>query len=118
MANGDTSPNGVVWRQTVAVNTGQDYDFSVWISSWFFTPGTIQLRINSLDVGPAFIAPAQHSTWQQYTAQWNSGLNNAATLELVNTSTHLTGNEFAFDDISFGFAVSASPSPSLPASRY
>lgn len=100
MANGDTG-QGVVWRQTVAVTPGADYDFSMWISSWFFTPADIQLRINGVDVGPHFDAPSQHSVWQQYTAQWNAGASNSAMIELVNTSTHLTGNDFAFDDISF-----------------
>src|SRR5262245_41705434 len=33
--NGATAPDVVVWSQTVAVSPASDYDFSLWLSSWF-----------------------------------------------------------------------------------
>lgn len=101
MFNGD-SGQGVAWRQTVAVTPGQTYDFSMWISSWFFQNlADTQLRINDINVGSSFQATAPTGTWEEFTAQWNAGAATSAKIELVNLSTAVTGNDFAFDDISF-----------------
>ena len=101
MFNGDAG-QGVAWRQTVAVSPGQTYDFSMWVSSWFFQNlADTQLRINDVNVGSPFEASAPLGTWEQFTAQWNSGSATSAKIELINLSTAVTGNDFAFDDISF-----------------
>lgn len=101
MFNGDAG-QGVAWRQTVAVTPGTTYDFSMWISSWFFQNlADTQLRINDVNVGPSFQATAPTGTWEQFTAQWDSEAATSAKIELVNLSTAVTGSDFAFDDISF-----------------
>jgi hypothetical protein len=33
-ANGALVPNLVLWSQTVAVQPGSSYDFSIWVSTW------------------------------------------------------------------------------------
>ena len=106
--NGSTSVGDMVWSQTVSVSTGTTYDFGVWHSSWFLPPaGSLQLRINDVDVGPQFATTSPVATWSQFTTTWDSQLSTSAKIELYDMSTASTGNDYALDDITF----SAVPEP-------
>lgn len=98
--NGSTTPDDVVWEQTVAVDTNSAYEFSVFTSSWF-SPGGLQLSINNVAVGSVFSTSSINGVWEQTLRSWSSGSAITATLQLINTASAFTGNDFALDDLTF-----------------
>jgi len=107
-ANGSTDTDSIVWSQQVSVALGTDYQFDVWTSTWF-SNARLQLQINSVDIGTSFTTPTSNGVWELTSRSWNSGAASVALLELVNTTSGYTGNDFALDDISFALV----PEPSI-----
>jgi hypothetical protein len=108
--NGATTANQIVWSETVAVAAHSDYDFSLWLSSWFSgSPATLDIRFNNVSVG----TPAASSTvglWQKFSTAWNSGGSTSVTINIIDTNLADIGSDFALDDIS----LTAAPSTSAP----
>jgi hypothetical protein len=98
--NGATTPNVLVWGETVAVTPNATYEFSGWISSWTpSAPGQLNVLFNGSSVG-IMNAPSTTAVWVEFSANWNSGSATSVAIELRNLSTADIGNDFALDDIS------------------
>lgn len=109
--NGSTTPNDLVWGQTVSVTAGTAYDFAAYISSWVSaSPAQLVFSVNGSTIG-ALNAPAVTSTWDLAFATWNSGTSTSALIEIRNANTAFGGNDFALDDIYFGETIFSSPIP-------
>ena len=104
--DGATSPNSVVWQQTVSVIPNTHYAFSAQVVSMLNSyqqnaQALLQFCINGTTVGPIFHAPDVLNTWVQYYELWYSGNATSATLTILNQNTNGTGNDFGLDNISF-----------------
>lgn len=101
VVNASGLPNNI-WCQTITVAPGTDYDFSAWITSVTDeNPAQLQFSINGSLIGDIFNASATTCSWDQFAAQWNSGIATTATICIVNSNLTPNGNDFAMDDISF-----------------
>ena len=103
LADGDTVPNSVVWRQTVSVTPNTYYAFSAQVASTG-NPNAfalMQFSINGVQLGPIFHSPNVLNVWQPYYEVWYSGNNTSATLTILNQNTTGDGNDFGIDDITF-----------------
>ena len=112
----------LVWSQTVNVQPNASYDFTGWVASWTSAgdlyPAILDLRINGVSVQKT-TAPAGLGNWNQFTASWNSGSFNSATIDIFQIggqdegqSSFQGGHDFALDDLSFdGPAPTAIPAP-------
>jgi len=108
VADGATTPNTIVWQETVNVTPNTNYVFSYYaaeISNACCSNGVFVPTIN----GSSGSGQTLGGSWQQYTFTWNSGLNTTATLSLTDTNTSDGFNDFVLTDISFGSEV---PEPS------
>jgi len=103
-ANGSDDANQVVWSQTVSVSPHYNYDFSMWVSSWYCRPAApeaeLAVYINGVQLGDAFSAPAVTAQWEQFSADWNAGTSTTAAIAIYDNETELLANDFALDDIS------------------
>ncbi len=101
VVNASGLPNNI-WCQTITVDPGADYDFSAWITSVTDeNPAQLQFSINGSLIGNVFNASSNTCNWDQFSAQWNSGLSTSAEICIVNSNLTPNGNDFAMDDISF-----------------
>lgn len=106
LANGPSSPNVVVWKQTVAVFPASNYEFSAWIASWGNangydpSPANLRFEINGVQIGGTFVAPSADAVFSQFTAGWVSNGNTLATIAIINDNIQIYGNDFAMDNIS------------------
>ncbi|MFY8214396.1 MAG: beta strand repeat-containing protein, partial [Flavobacterium sp.] len=117
VADGATTPNSIVWRQTVPVVSNRVYNFGFWIQSVVSNnPANIEVFINGVSVGfrlaPTDINCTSAFRWVQYSTTWNSLASSSADIVLYNRNTNLSGNDFAIDDISLTTASSCSLSAS------
>jgi hypothetical protein len=97
--NGSTTPNDVVWSQTVDVSPNQTYELAFWNSSWN-APAGLSVRINDVPIADIW-TPSANGLWERFSVTWASCLNTSATIDIVNVTTAFGGNDFALDDISF-----------------
>lgn len=96
----------VLWQQTVPVTSNTWYVFSYWgASSSSNSPAQLRVHINGIPIGSDFVLPSQTGQWMRFSALWNSGSTNQATIRLVNQNTSGSGNDFALDDISLQAVV-------------
>ena len=110
------SGNDLVWGQTVAVTPGQNYTFSYWLQTVApNNPAVIRTVINGTLVGTAN-ASATVCGWTQYSYVWNSGASTSAQIQLFNSNTNSSGNDFALDDIAFTTSVNCNVSASVTVS--
>lgn len=101
VVNASGLPNNI-WCQTITVDPGTDYDFSTWITSVTDeNPAQLQFSINGGLIGEVFNASSNTCNWDQFSAQWNSGLSTSAEICIVNSNLTPNGNDFAMDDITF-----------------
>jgi serine/threonine protein kinase len=101
VVNGSSDPSAVVWSQKITVDPGTQYDFSMWISSWFpDNPATIDVRFNGVSIGKVD-APSGLGLWVPFNAAWDSGDASSVTIELFDVRPADIGSDFALDDISF-----------------
>ena len=113
--NGATTADLYVWQQSVSVSPNVDYEFSSWITTLYVTAfftsvAELTVEINGIQLGLAFTAPSVTGTWDNWTANWNSGLATTADIRIFNLNLDDFANDFAIDDISF--SASAIPEPS------
>ena len=107
IVNGATSPNTVVWSQTVSVVPHTTYAFSAWVCSvggYINNPtelARLQFSIGGSQVGEVFTAPAVYDIWNRYYEVWNSGEDTSIVITILNQNTVAGGNDFGIDDISF-----------------
>ncbi|MCX6929719.1 MAG: hypothetical protein NT154_41880 [Verrucomicrobia bacterium] len=102
VANGDSSPTNVIWRQIVNVAPNGAYLFSGWAaSSHPENPGRFFLFVNGVQQGSVVDLPSTTEVWQNYSAIWSSGASVSALLEIRMLTTAYEGNDFVLDDLSF-----------------
>ena len=104
--DGATTPNAVVWQQTVNVTPNTHYAFSAQVVSMLNSyqqnaQALLQFSVNGTPIGPIFHAPGVLNSWVQYYDVWYSGNATTATLTILNQNTNGTGNDFGLDDIAF-----------------
>lgn len=111
--NGANFPNSLVWSQTVSVTPSTDYEFSVWMSSWFAAvPANFDIQFNGSSIGTPS-APSTTAVWQEFKTTWNSGTNSSAVIDIRMTNSADIGGDFALDDINLTIpSTSAVPEPS------
>ena len=118
LVDGATSPNSVVWQQTVNVAPNTYYAFSAQVVSMLNSYQTnaqalLQFCINGTTIGPIFHAPGVLNTWVQYYEVWYSGSATTATLTILNQNTNGTGNDFGLDNITLANLDSCSAESSV-----
>ncbi|MBR4646629.1 MAG: hypothetical protein IKO75_05915, partial [Bacteroidales bacterium] len=106
LVDGATTPNSVIWQQTVEVVPNTYYAFSAQIASTGYSNmygsyAWLQFSVNGTQLGPIFHSPSIADSWQPYYEVWYSGDNTSATLTLLNQNNTADGNDFGLDDISF-----------------
>lgn len=102
MVNGASTPNVVVWSETVPVQPNTNYAFSTWLQHiTTINPASLQFSINGNRIGPIFNANSTSCIWEQFYSMWNSGTSTMAVISIVNQNQIASGNDFALDDITF-----------------
>jgi hypothetical protein len=107
VANGSSSLDDVVWRQTVSVQQDRNYAFSGFAASWGDAGGQdpnppfILVFINGQQQALGVQVPSTNGQWQNFTAVWNSGLTTQAIIEIRLGSSAGFGNDLSLDDLSF-----------------
>lgn len=109
IVNGSGTPNTDVWCQTVGVSPGTDYSFSCWAANALneVNVANLQFSINGIQLGSVFNTTQFACDWQQFSENWNSGINTTADVCILNQNTSEGGNDFAIDDIYFAPFCSA-----------
>ena len=106
MVDGSTTPNAILWQQTVPVTPNTYYAFSAQVASiheshlqnsW----ALLQFSVNGIQLGPIFHSPNVQDTWLPYYEVWYSGNNTSATLTILNQNNNGYGNDFGLDNIVF-----------------
>lgn len=99
------APNA--WEQTVAVQTGRQYRFCLFVNNLVKPPPAtdrpdpvIEVWINGTLVAGPLVVPENPDNWVLMTAPWASGVNTSALIEIRSTSFQAVGNDYALDDIS------------------
>ena len=104
VVNGDSTSGSIVWGQTIKnINTNTAYEFSFWHTSVNnLKPAVLFVVINDDTLSP-FPVIIQDSSchWQRATFVWNSSLSDSAVIKIYDLATHVAGNDFALDDLSF-----------------
>ncbi|MBO7315599.1 MAG: hypothetical protein J6U44_00310, partial [Paludibacteraceae bacterium] len=101
IANGHTTPNFVVWEQTISVEPNQDYIFQAYAVNFLDNPAQLQFSIEGKQLGEIFTLQG-NDKWKHFYVVWNSGsYNGDITIRLLNQRTDPSGNDFGVDDISF-----------------
>jgi hypothetical protein len=117
VANGDSSPTNVIWRQSVDVSRNAAYLFSGWAaSSYPSNPGRFFLFVNGVQQGSVVDLPTVTGLWQNYSVIWSAGSSVSALLEIRMLTTAAEGNDFVLDDLSFR-RVSVAIPPALSIER-
>lgn len=113
VANGDSNPTNVVWRQTRTVNANTSYLFSAWAAnSHPLSPATFFFFVNGLPQGNSVaLPPGTTGIWQNYSVIWNSENSVTALLEIRMLNTAFEGNDFVLDDLSFRRVTPTVPPP-------
>lgn len=102
IVNGAGITNQAVWQQTVTVQPGMFYHFSMWFTSVSpASPGMLRFSINNIDIGPIFTLSSNTCFWQTFSTNWFSGTSTTAIISVTNQNTAASGNDFAIDDILF-----------------
>ena len=117
IVNGSTSSNKKVWEYTVQnISPGVIYQFKVYVTCLFMTPGGIaptsnylpklQLKINDQDVGQVkTLTWTNGGQWTSWSQEWTAGSNTtSAKITIIDNCTSDNGNDFGLDDIVFKMA--------------
>lgn len=102
IARSNSTPTATIWKQVVNVVPNTNYIFSIWVQS-VLSPNNaqLQLSINGNTALDNIITPTTTCVWKRYFVRWNSGINNTATLAIINKGSAAGSDYFALDDISF-----------------
>lgn len=102
IVDGSPRANQEVWCQSIEVEAGLNYVFSVWISSINApNPAVLQFKINDQQIGLPFNASGAVCQWRQFYEIWNAGTATSAEICIINQNTQTGGNDFALDDFAF-----------------
>ena len=106
LVDGSTTPNAVVWQQTVPVTPNTYYAFSAQVASTLNSNelnsyALLQFSVNGIQLGPIFHSPNVLNIWQQYYEVWYSGNDTLATLTILNQNNDGGGNDYGLDEIIF-----------------
>lgn len=108
IVNGSTRPNVAVWQQTIKVEKGRKYDFSMWATSWgragetTFDPSPARLVV-SVDgtlIHSPYLLLERSGQWGKLAATFTAKASKSVTIKIVDDNTDGYGNDFALDDIS------------------
>ncbi len=103
MVKGATVPNRVVWQQIIAVDPGQAYAFSGWISVWTgSSPPALRFTVNDEEIGVYhFPETPRPGVWYNWYYEWQGGDRAEAVLTIVDLNTSAAGNGFVLDGLEF-----------------
>jgi len=106
-ADAATTPDNIVWQETVTVVGGTSYVFSGWAASMGQTgnfvdpsPAVLRVLVNDLQIGSDFTVIAQNGQWSDFSARWTDGTSGPVTIKIVDVNTDFVGNDFTMDDLS------------------
>lgn len=110
MGKGATTPNLSVWQQDVAVEAGQTYVFTGWVSVWVAeSHPVLEFRANGVSIGVfGFPEQPRPGVWYNWYYEWQNDSHAIATLSIVDLNPSAVGNGFALDAL--GFYVVPEPS--------
>jgi gliding motility-associated-like protein len=99
--NGSSNAGQFIWQQTVTVVPNQTYDISLFLASMVANNnnGTIQLRIDGIDVGPVMNCPGPINIWSPFNNTWTAGASSSAVISLHSMNNASGGNDFGVDNI-------------------
>lgn len=117
--DGADNNTGAFWTQSFTVLANSAYTLSIWASSLGTTGPQPVLRATINGANAIAATPLGYSTgntattWQQFTAAFNSGSATSVTLSLFDDAQVYAYNDMVVDDISFTgpAAVAAVPEP-------
>ena len=94
-------PSMLVWGQTVSgLIVGQQYEFSLWLSSWdTLSPAIVAVQIDNANQA-TFTAPAVAGVWVNHSFLWTASPTSGGFVAIYDNNTEELGNDFALDDIS------------------
>lgn len=104
IVNGNSTPNTIVWEQTIDVRPNIDYAFSANVCSFSDNNRAIlQFSINGTTIGQEYQVHSVSEGWTSFYALWTSGPNDhTATIRLIDKQTsNGSGNDFGVDNITF-----------------
>lgn len=113
------SPNDELWHATtpVAVTPNTNYEYVFYLANRSNTNNAqIMPTINGTPVSNLPVqAPGNGNfSWTKFSFTWNSGNATSADLALVNKEISTSGNDFAIDEISFGYPAGTGPANKPP----
>jgi hypothetical protein len=98
VVKGSTSASDKVWYKSVAVTTGQVYNFSVWVARVDNSSPTIQLKAGSTQIGSAVMS-GSIGAWVQVTGTFTATSNTNVTFSILNSNAGNGADNFVLDDI-------------------
>lgn len=108
VVNGSRRHGAILWKETVKVTPQVRYSLQAWSANWgrgwggAAYPSLLEYFVNGTLVGTLTTSSTQDGLWQQFSANWDSGLDRTADIVIVALATGVgIGNNFTLDDISF-----------------
>jgi hypothetical protein len=112
--NASPQADSVVWSQSVAVRQNANYTLEGWVMTLYpASPANLSFTINGAQVGNNFIASFSSGVWLPFSVNWNSAGSTSALIQITDTNTQGSGNDFALDDLSFNGPAVPEPSSSI-----
>lgn len=115
LVNGQTTSESTVWRQSVTVAPDTHYFFEAWAmnvccnTAGAWGDSGLGFYINGILLGSNMTSGS--GVWTGLSNTWFSAGATAAVLEVRNTSTIFSGNDFAIDDLYLGTDTSLTATP-------
>jgi len=103
LVNGSTGGNKILWRQIVSFPPGVQVTVKWWMLTFVTPPGSLQLKLQGANIGNPVSTPNSSGSWSQAIRTFTVPVSGSAIINLVTTSSALSGNDFGIDDISFHY---------------
>jgi len=99
--NGSSNAGQYIWKQQLTVIPNQTYDISLFLASMVANnnSGSIQLRVDGIDVGPVMNCPGPVNTWVPFSNLWTAGASASVSVSLHSMNGSSGGNDFGVDNI-------------------
>jgi PKD repeat protein len=96
-----TNAGQYIWKQQLTVIPNQTYDISLFLASMVANnnSGSIQLRVDGIDVGPVMNCPGPVNTWVPFSNLWTAGASASVSVSLHSMNGSSGGNDFGVDNI-------------------
>jgi hypothetical protein len=103
IVNGNEDFVRTVWAQSVNVEAGKEYEFSVYVSNVYQAePANLRFTANDAVLGTFTPVIDGVSSWFNYTASYNAAFTGPLEIKIFTDNLTLQfGNDFGLDDISF-----------------